>query len=57
MDSIEMMDKDLITDEALEKVSGGAGMTPPLPGFRRHHRMDPDLIKDEPKGGGATGSW
>ncbi len=49
--------KELSMDE-LEKVAGGIHRMPLLPGSRRHHRIDTDLIiKDEPKDGGATGGW
>ena len=50
-----MKNKDLITDEQLEKVSGGIGLPPGLPGFGHRRKKDP--AKDEPKDGGATGGW
>ncbi len=57
MDNIEMKSQSQLTNEELEKASGGIGMVPPLPGSRRHRWIDPNLIKDEPRDGGATGGW
>ena len=64
MDQANKKNEKELTGEALEKTSGGVGLK--VCREPRHSRIkkglkfpygSPDVPEDEPKDGGATGSW